>query len=172
MKHSDIISVDTSARTVSFEGKTYDCAIGKNGVIAEADKREGDNKTPLGRYPLRYGYYREDKLDKPESVLDMTASTKQMGWCDALDHPDYNKPVTLPFDASHETLWRDQDDCYDIVVVLGHNDTPPISGMGSAIFMHVAKKGYSGTEGCVALTKSDLVTMLQNISKNTIIEIF
>ncbi len=170
MIQKNIIYVDTSARKVTFQGESYDCAIGKNGFTPERDKREGDNKTPLGTYPLRYGFYRADKGDKPNTQLDMTAITKKMGWCDAVEHADYNRLVSLPFDASHERMWRD-DDCYDVVVVLGHNDSPAIAGMGSAIFMHVAKEGYSGTEGCVALEKSDLVTLLQSCQSDIMIEI-
>ena len=172
MNSSNIIHVDTSARKLSFLGAEYDCAIGKTGATPEADKCEGDNKTPLGSYPLRTGFYRADKNDKPATQLDMTVITKQMGWCDEAGHADYNRFVTLPFDASHELMWREQDDCYDIVVVLGHNDSPPISGMGSAIFMHVAKENYTGTEGCVALAKDDLVTLLRNCDLDTKIVIF
>ena len=56
-------------------------------------------------------------------------------------------------------MWRD-DDLYDIVVVLGHNDDPPVPGSGSAIFMHVARPGFAPTEGCVALALPDLVSFL------------
>jgi L,D-peptidoglycan transpeptidase YkuD (ErfK/YbiS/YcfS/YnhG family) len=46
------------------------------------------------------------------------------------------------------------------VVVLGHNDDPPVPGAGSAIFLHLAKPGYAPTEGCVALARADLETVL------------
>jgi L,D-peptidoglycan transpeptidase YkuD (ErfK/YbiS/YcfS/YnhG family) len=49
-------------------------------------------------------------------------------------------------------------------VVLGHNDDPPVPGMGSAIFLHVAREGYTPTEGCVALTREDLVALLERVS--------
>ena len=52
------------------------------------------------------------------------------------------------------------DALYDLVVVLGHNDAPPIPGAGSAIFLHVAADGYAPTEGCVALAAADLVDLL------------
>ena len=63
------------------------------------------------------------------------------------------------------------DGLYDYVVVIGYNDTPPLKGMGSAIFMHVAKPDYSGTEGCIALKKEDLLEILEKIDTNTRIEI-
>lgn len=56
-------------------------------------------------------------------------------------------------------MWR-EDELYDIVCILAHNDDPPIPGMGSAIFLHVAKPGYPPTEGCVALARPDLEALL------------
>ena len=82
------------------------------------------------------------------------------GWCDAPDDGAYNRPVKLPYPASAETMWRD-DDLYDLVVVLGHNDDPPVAGWGSCIFAHQAKPDYAPTEGCVALAREDLLELLR-----------
>lgn len=153
---------------LSFGDLSYQCALGKTGV--SKNKQEGDHASPSGTYPLRAVYFRADKLATPETVLKTIEILPEMGWCDDLEHPDYNKPVTLPFTASHETLMRD-DDLYDIIVILGHNDDPPVRGKGSCIFMHVAKGDYEGTEGCVALKKKDLIELLKNVTKDTKIEI-
>ena len=56
-------------------------------------------------------------------------------------------------------MWR-EDEVYDLIVILGHNDGPPVSGKGSAIFMHVAHPDYTPTEGCVALAPEDLLEVL------------
>jgi L,D-peptidoglycan transpeptidase YkuD (ErfK/YbiS/YcfS/YnhG family) len=77
------------------------------------------------------------------------------GWCDDPARAEYNRPVRLPIAASAEALWRD-DNVYDIIGVLGWNDSPPIAGRGSAIFLHIARPDYTPTEGCVALSASDL----------------
>jgi L,D-peptidoglycan transpeptidase YkuD (ErfK/YbiS/YcfS/YnhG family) len=45
-------------------------------------------------------------------------------------------------------------------VVLGHNDDPPVAGLGSAIFLHVADPGGRPTEGCVAVALADLLGLL------------
>ena len=82
-----------------------------------------------------------------------------MGWCDDPAHPDYNRQVRLPFAASNEALWR-EDEVYDLIIVLGHNDNPPVPGRGSAIFMHVARPDYAPTEGCVALAPENLLEVL------------
>jgi L,D-peptidoglycan transpeptidase YkuD (ErfK/YbiS/YcfS/YnhG family) len=81
------------------------------------------------------------------------------GWCDAPSNPAYNKPVRLPFPASAEALWRD-DAVYDIIGILGWNDSPVRPGQGSAIFLHVARPDYAPTDGCVALAQDHLRRVL------------
>ena len=157
-----------SADTLELNGKTYPIATGKNGF--SADKREGDNCTPIGQYALRECWYRADKISPPVTNLPLRVIQPDDGWCDAPEHPAYNTHVKLPFDASHEKLWRD-DDVYDVVVPMGYNDAPIVSGKGSAIFMHVARPGYVGTEGCVALALPDLLEVLKEASTETLITI-
>ena len=140
------------------------CAIGRTGVIAADEKREGDGATPLGRWPLRQIYYRADRITPPKSHVPVAPIEADMGWCDAPEHPSYNQLVRLPFEASHEEMARD-DHVYDLVVVLGHNDDPPVPGLGSAIFWHL-KRGdeepaqWQPTAGCVATTIDVLYQVL------------
>jgi L,D-peptidoglycan transpeptidase YkuD (ErfK/YbiS/YcfS/YnhG family) len=44
---------------------------------------------------------------------------------------------------------------------------PKIKNKGSAIFIHVAKKNYKKTAGCIALRKVDLICLIKEINKNT-----
>lgn len=154
--------------TLTFNGKSYRCAIGKSGF--SGDKKEGDGCTPLGIYSLRECWYRADKIAKPHTGLPLKIIHPDDGWCDDPKSPDYNKHVKLPFDASHEKMCRD-DERYDIVIPLGYNDTVIIPGKGSAIFMHVAASDYRGTEGCVALKTADLLEILRHFDTDTVIEI-
>lgn len=149
----------TSDGRLSFGGLQFRCALGKGGARPEAEKREGDGATPLGRYPLRRVFYRADRLAAPRTRLPLQTLTPQDGWCDDPLDPAYNRFVRLPYAAGHEKLWR-EDAIYDVIVVLGHNDDPPVPGLGSAIFLHVARPDYSGTEGCVALALPDLLELL------------
>jgi L,D-peptidoglycan transpeptidase YkuD (ErfK/YbiS/YcfS/YnhG family) len=149
----------TSDGMLQFGGLRFRCALGKGGVLPEAEKREGDGATPLGRYPLRQVFYRPDRMAAPQTRLPLQALTPQDGWCDDPHDPAYNRFVALPYAASHEKLWR-EDAVYDVIVAVGHNDDPPVPGLGSAIFMHVARPDYSGTEGCVALALPDLLALL------------
>jgi L,D-peptidoglycan transpeptidase YkuD (ErfK/YbiS/YcfS/YnhG family) len=67
-------------------------------------------------------------------------------------------------------MWRD-DDVYDYVIEIGWNDNPPIKGRGSAIFFHLARPGYSPTEGCIAVQRKDMLKLLQRIGPRTRIDI-
>ena len=144
---------------LELETATVRCALGRAGVIAAAAKREGDGATPLGTWALRRVLYRPDRGARPATRLPTSPIAPHDGWCDAPDHADYNLPVALPHPASCERLWR-EDRLYDLVCILGHNDKPPIAGLGSAIFLHVAGPGYPPTEGCVALARIDLERLL------------
>lgn len=145
-------------------------ALGKEGVTPAGDKREGDGKSPAGDWPIRYLFYRPDRGEAPRTAVPVVALSPDDGWCDDPAHPDYNRHVKLPFAAGHEKLWRD-DHIYDLIVVLGHNDDPPVPGMGSAIFMHLARDNYAGTEGCVALARDDLLELLAEAKAGDIVEI-
>lgn len=146
-----------SYRTASGSPLTTRCALGRGGVAVQ--KHEGDGVTPAGRWPLRSVLYRPDRGPQPTTVLPVRAITPHDGWCDDPAHPAYNQPITRPFPASHEQLWR-ADALYDLVVVLGHNDAPPIPGAGSAIFLHIARPGFKPTEGCVAIPWQHLYCLL------------
>lgn len=159
----NIINV-TSDGWLIYNDVRIRCALGKNGVTD--DKREGDSKTPLGHYPLRELYYRPDRLQAPSSPFAPQPITKSMGWCDDSAHPSYNLSVPLPFEASHETLWR-EDNRYNVIVPMGYNDAPPVAGKGSAIFFHIAADDYEGTEGCVAIAQDDMVALLGMIDAQT-----
>ena len=142
------------------------CAVGKGGIRPQAQKREGDGATPLGCYPLRRVLYRPDRVSAPETALSTAPLVPEDGWCDDPAHGAYNRPVRLPFAAGHERLWRD-DEIYDVIVILGHNDDPPVPGKGSAIFLHVARADYAPTLGCVALALPDLLDVLKEADAAT-----
>jgi L,D-peptidoglycan transpeptidase YkuD (ErfK/YbiS/YcfS/YnhG family) len=140
-------------------GRTARCALGRGGVIAAGDKREGDGASPLGVWPIRRVLYRPGPGPAPRTALPVQPIAPDDGWCDAPDDRAYNRPVKRPYPASSEAMWR-EDGLYDLIVVLGHNDDPPVPGLGSAIFLHLARPDYAPTEGCVALSRLDLEALL------------
>jgi L,D-peptidoglycan transpeptidase YkuD (ErfK/YbiS/YcfS/YnhG family) len=147
-----------------FGGQSYRCALGRSGL--SLSKREGDGATPAGRMKLRNVLYRADRIEPPRTQLAIGALAQTDGWCDDPTSPDYNCKITLPHPARHEDLWR-EDTLYDLLAVIGYNDDPPVAGLGSAIFLHVAQPDYAPTEGCVALALSDLRTVLAGSDTDT-----
>jgi L,D-peptidoglycan transpeptidase YkuD (ErfK/YbiS/YcfS/YnhG family) len=128
---------------------TVPCALGRGGVTRH--KREGDGATPAGRLRFLACHYRPDRVAMPVTRLPATPMRPADGWCDDPADRHYNRPVRLPYPASHEDLWR-EDGLYDILVVLDWNLINPRPGGGSAIFFHVAAPGMTPTAGCVGVT--------------------
>ncbi len=158
----------SSAGRLEVAGRSFRCALGAAGIVTS--KIEGDGGTPAGRFPLRSVYYRADKLSRPLSYLPVIPIKPDDGWCDDPESPAYNRLIQRPFAARHETLWRG-DSLYDVVVEIGYNDDPPVSGKGSAIFMHVAREGYKPTEGCIALGVTDLLRVVARVGPDSILRI-
>ena len=149
---------------LKYKDFKFKCALGKAGI---GNKNfEGDNITPRGDFRIIKIYYRKDRLKKIPSKFTLTKITKNMGWCDDPKSKKYNKPIMLPTKYSHEILYR-KDNIYDLIFVLNYNMKPIIKNKGSAIFIHVAKKNYKKTAGCIALKKADLIYLVKQIKKNT-----
>nr|WP_245843070.1 L,D-transpeptidase family protein [Sphingomonas laterariae] len=153
------MAVDTAARILSFGDRRIACAIGRSGACAHADKREGDGMTPLGGWPIRTVLFRPGRAAPPPGmILPWRWIRADDGWSDDVADPCYNRAVRHPWPFSAERLWRD-DELYDVIVTLGHNDAPPEPGLGSAIFLHCWNDAKP-TEGCVAIAKADLLALL------------
>ena len=159
---------DHSRGLLQLGNLIFPVALGRNGMTSH--KREGDGATPITLTRPLFGFYRADRESRPCSALPFIPIRDDMGWCDAPDHPSYNRLVNLPFAASHECLKRD-DSLYDLVVVLDINITKRVRGQGSALFMHVAREGYKPTEGCIALRKQDLRLVLNHMRPDTSLQI-
>lgn len=144
--------------TLLLGGLRHRASLGRGGIRAR--KQEGDGATPAGLLPLRRLLYRADRVARPRAPVPAMPLAPHDGWCDDPSHADYNRPVRLPHDGRHEALWR-ADSAYDIIGVLGWNDAPVLRGVGSAIFLHVARPDFAPTEGCIALALPDLRTVLE-----------
>lgn len=165
-----VIAVDTAALRLTFGAIDIPCVIGRSGACPATDKREGDGCTPLGRWPVRGLLLRPGRLALPDMpALPWRWTRADDGWSDDPADPCYNRPVRLPRPFSAETLQR-EDAAYDAIVVLGHNDAPPVPGMGSAIFFHISPEGRP-TEGCVAVSADDMARIIPLLAGGTVMEI-
>jgi L,D-peptidoglycan transpeptidase YkuD (ErfK/YbiS/YcfS/YnhG family) len=149
---------------LKYNNLKFRCALGKAGV--ESRKQEGDNVTPKGTFKIVKIYYRSDRIKKISSKFRPIKITKNMGWCDDPNSKNYNQLIKLPTKYGHEKLHK-KNNVYDLIVVLNYNMNPIIKNKGSAIFIHVAKKKYKKTAGCVALKKIHLLNLIKKIKKNT-----
>ena len=144
------------------------CAIGKRGIGNK--KKEGDLITPKGKYKIKYILYRKDRVKKIKTNIKKIAIRRNMGWSNDPRSEQYNKLIKLPSAYNFEKLYK-KDNTYDIILVLDYNMRPIVKNKGSAIFIHVARKNYNKTEGCVALRKVHLLKILKDVKYNTGVKI-
>jgi L,D-peptidoglycan transpeptidase YkuD (ErfK/YbiS/YcfS/YnhG family) len=163
-----VIRVECGAGRLSFGDVDIPCTIGRGGFCAAPDKREGDGCTPLGIWPIRGVLLRPGKIDATDIALPWRWIGARDGWSDDGADPAYNRPVRLPRPFSAESLIR-TDDAYDVIVVLGHNDAPPLPGLGSAIFFHLSEG--RPTAGCVAIDRVDMLRLLPLLAPGDVMEI-
>ena len=149
---------------LKYKNLKFRCALGKAGIGKK--KIEGDNITPKGTFNIVKIYYRADRVKKMPSKFRLIKITKKMGWCDDPNSKDYNQLINLPTKYTYEKLYR-KDNVYDLLIVLNYNIMPTIKNKGSAIFIHIARKNYKKTSGCIALKKNHLTKLIKTIEKNT-----
>jgi L,D-peptidoglycan transpeptidase YkuD (ErfK/YbiS/YcfS/YnhG family) len=151
-----------------YKNLKYRCAIGKAGI--KKKQKEGDNITPKGTFKIIRVYYRSDKVKNISTSIKKIKINKNMGWCNDSKSPFYNREIKLPSKFSFEKLYRN-DNLYDLLAVLNYNTNPVKKNKGSAIFIHIAKKRFKPTAGCIALQKKDLMNLMRVIKKNSKIKI-
>lgn len=159
---------DRARGRVIAGGLNLPCALGPAGIFT--DKREGDGATPRAALEVRRVWRRADRGPRPTTSAPVRVTRPNDGWCDDARHRRYNRPVTLPFPASHETMWR-EDGLYDLVVELGWNDRPVRRGRGSAIFLHAARPDFTPTAGCVAVAPSVLRRLVGRLGPKTVLRV-
>lgn len=149
----------------NIEAKAY---IGKNGITK--DKREGDGKTPLGSFELGIILGTHTKINNKNS-LKYQEITEDMYWVDDSKSKYYNQLVDI---SKVEKDWNSAEHLidypiqYEYLIEIRTNPNN-VSGMGSAIFLHCSNN--KATEGCVAVNRDTMKKILENLDKNTKIEI-
>ena len=145
------------------------CSVGKRGITIK--KLEGDNKTPAGVFKFKSLMYRQDRIPKIKSRLKKIIIKKNMGWCDDSNSKHYNKLIKFPFNFRAERLWLNKN-IYDVIIVINFNMKPIIKKRGSAIFLHIAKKNYMSTKGCIAISKKNMKLLISKIDIKTKLKIY
>ena len=160
--------IKVNNKFLSYDKYKVKCALGKRGIGTK--KSEGDLITPKGQYKIKFLLYRKDRIKKIQTKIKKIEITKNMGWCDDPKSKKYNMLITYPFSFGAERLYRN-DNIYDVIIVLNYNMDPITKNKGSAIFIHIAKKNFTSTEGCVGIKKKDMKKIVRTIDKKTKVEI-
>jgi L,D-peptidoglycan transpeptidase YkuD (ErfK/YbiS/YcfS/YnhG family) len=139
-------------------------ALGRAGI--KASKREGDGGTPAGRFhPVRL-WWRADRLPRPRTLLPVRRIGRDDAWCEDPSDRRYNHAFRRSANEPGDRLHRD-DALYDLIIEIDHNTRPRVAGRGSAVFIHVAREGFSPTAGCIGLRRNGLVQLLRLLSPKT-----
>lgn len=134
------------------------------------DKKEGDGKTPIGEFELGLILGTHSNV-KNINGLEYIQITKDMYWVDDPKSKYYNQLVNIKNvkkdwnSAEHLIEYQVQ---YEYLIEIKTNPNC-IPGKGSAIFLHCLNNG--STAGCVAVNKETMKKIIENIDKNTKIQI-
>ena len=162
------MNIELKNKFLYFQNYKLRCSIGKRGISIK--KTEGDCKTPKGYYNFKYILYRKDRILSIKTSIKKKIIKKNMGWCDDPNSKDYNHLIRLPSKYSSEKLWL-KENIYDIILIINYNLNHTIKYKGSAIFLHIAKKNYQSTRGCLAINKKDMRLLIRKINKKTRLKI-
>ena len=162
------MNIELKNKFLYFQKYKLRCSVGKRGISIK--KKEGDKKTPKGEFKFKYILYRKDRIFDLKTRLKKIVIKKRMGWCDDPNSNNYNKIINFPSKYSAEKLWK-KENVYDIIIVIDYNLNPVIKNKGSAIFLHIAKRKYQPTNGCIAVSKKNIRLMANVINKKTKIKI-
>ena len=155
--------------TLQIDEFKFRCCIGKKG--SSINKKEGDKKTPIGKFKIENLYFRKDRKEKPSTSLKCIEIKNTMGWCNDIRYPKkYNKLIKIEKKIKHEKLKRN-DYKYDFLIPIKYNFKKPVVELGSCIFIHLSKD-YKPTAGCIALKEKDFLIMLKLIKRDSKIIIF
>lgn len=152
-------------------GGEFPIVVGRSGLAWSTDappegvlafKKEGDGKSPAGLFPLTFAFGRPEK---PGEVK--LSYTRLEGYSECVDDvgsTHYNKLVDRLKVGNFD--WRSSEKMlevgpeYDLGLFVAHNSYPVKRGDGSCIFLHVWKDATTGTSGCTAMKRDDLLEIL------------
>jgi L,D-peptidoglycan transpeptidase YkuD (ErfK/YbiS/YcfS/YnhG family) len=157
-------AADRSRGWLTAGGLTTPVALGSSGI--RADKREGDGATPKGAFRPRQLWWRADRHRRPTTFLPVRAIGPEDAWCEDVSSRHYNQPVRFASTQGGDRLTRD-DHLYDFIIEIDHNTHPRIAGRGSAVFLHLARKDFSPTAGCVSMTEAAMLRLLKRLGPET-----
>lgn len=138
--------------------------IGRKGL---QKTKEGDKKSPSGKYALPFAFGTEKK---PKELKIPYYRTDQYDyWVDDVNSPDYNCLVRTK--ENPKTYWKSFErmaiDPYKYGMLIDYNPEA-VPGKGSAIFFHLESEDRIGTSGCTGTSEENILKIFNwiDIGKN------
>ena len=144
--------------TSDSDVETY-CGLGKNGL--SSSRHEGDSTTPIGSYPVLYGFGREKNPGTKLEYRKVTPRSYVSGERDETYNLWVESIKSLSDDSEHLTDYYQ----YDYAMNFGFNLDPTVVGRGSAIFIHCKSRDHWTTAGCIGIPKPLMVDLLKKSHK-------
>ncbi len=153
-------------------GDDFAVVVGRNGLAWDEDaaaegetvlKREGDGRSPAGLFPLTFAFGRPDK---PDQIKLSYSKLGEYSECvDDVGSTHYNRLVDRLkvgiFDWKSSEKMLEVGPEYDLGVFVAYNSFPVERGNGSCIFLHIWKDATTGTAGCTAMKRDDLLKVIE-----------
>ena len=133
--------------------------VGYRGFAPNGNKREGDGRSPSGRFPagFAFGYAPSAGV---ATRLPYRQVTGDHFWNTDPASPYYNTwRAGRPGGSSYERMRR-RDQQYKLGLVIRYNMDPVVPGHGSAIFLHIWRGPGKGTAGCIAVSETNMKQIL------------
>lgn len=133
--------------------------VGYRGFAAPGRKREGDGRSPSGRYRagFAFGYAPVGSVATRMPYRQVRADHF---WNTDPASPHYNTwRAGDPAGASYENMRR-RDQQYRLGLVIRYNMDPVVPGYGSAIFLHVWRGAGLPTAGCIGVAENEMRRIL------------
>lgn len=133
-------------------------AIGRNGLSLL--KREGDGRTPAGRFRMGTGFGAEPA---PAGAWPYRIADERDYWVDDPNSADYN--IWVRYEGDPAQRWKSFERLaippYRKAAVIRYNEDPIVRGRGSAIFFHIWSGPDSSSAGCVTVAEEEVVRVLE-----------
>ncbi|MBN2194599.1 MAG: DUF1287 domain-containing protein [Polyangiaceae bacterium] len=128
--------------------------------LAGPTKREGDHRSPAGLFSLGTAFGRERPRLLGDRAWPWRTTSADDYLVDDAASPLYNRWVTLLEGRAAAWASAERLQHYDLGLIVEHNTDVPLSGAGSAIFLHPWASPEGTTAGCTALERDAMVALL------------
>ena len=174
------MGMDKTAATISMHQKDADGNwkqilatpgfVGKNGLCADADHKEGCAQTPVGIYHFNKAF---GIAPDPGCAIPYIQVDENTYWSGDPDR-QYNQMVDirdvpeLVMDDSEHIVDYDYQYQYCLNISFNEDGTP---GRGSAIFLHCFGPWKPWTGGCVSVPENIMRKIMQNVREDCVVVI-